>query len=67
MKSKYLRQYFYPIRAIGSVKNANLEAAVNLEVIEENKVRIGLNTTSRRENAKVVLSARGEVLYSETI
>jgi tetratricopeptide (TPR) repeat protein len=66
-ESKYLRQYFYPIRGTGSVKNANLEAAVNLETTGKNRVRIALNTTSRRNNAEVVLTAGDDTLFSERI
>ena len=66
-ESKYLRQYFYPVRGTGSVKNANLEAAVNLEPDGKHGVRIVLNTTSARENAKLVLSAGKETIFSERI
>ncbi|MCF8225482.1 MAG: DUF5107 domain-containing protein [Bacteroidales bacterium] len=66
-ETKYLRQYFYPIREIGSVKNANKEAAVNLELREKNKIWFGLNTTSLRENATVILTSKGEELFSEKI
>jgi len=66
-ETKYLRQYFYPIRDIGGVKNANLDAAVNLEILQDNRAMIGFNTTAARENAEVVLTGKGEVLYSEHI
>ncbi len=66
-ESKFLKQYFYPIRGIGSVKHANLEAAVNLEKTEENRIRIGLNTTSKRDQATVLLSSDNEILFTEQI
>lgn len=62
-ESKYLKQYFYPIREIGSVKNANLNAAVNLEWTADNQVFIGFNTTSVRKNAKILLLAEDEILF----
>ena len=31
---KVVKQYWYPIRQLGGIKNANLHAAVNLEVVE---------------------------------
>jgi len=40
MNQKYLKQYWYPIREIGGVKNANLEAAVN-PGISRKKIRSG--------------------------
>jgi tetratricopeptide (TPR) repeat protein len=66
-ETKYLRQYFYPIREIGSVKNANLEAALNLEAVEGHKVRLGLNTTSARNRAKVLLTDKESVVFTEVI
>lgn len=62
-ESKFLKQYFYPIREIRSVKNANLNAAVNLERTSDNQVFIGFNTTSIRENAKILLLAEDEILF----
>ncbi len=64
-ETKYLKQYFYPLRGIGAVKNANLDAALNLEVAEDRTIRMGVNTTSLRENAKVVLMAGERTLFSE--
>lgn len=66
-ESKYLKQYWYPIRGIGSVKNANLDAAVNLEFTGNNKVEIGFNTTSSRKSAKVIVELRGEKIFEQQI
>jgi tetratricopeptide (TPR) repeat protein len=66
-ESKYLKQYFYPIRELKSIKNANLEAAVNLERTAGNRVLLAFNTTAERKNAKVVLQAGDEVLFEEEI
>ncbi|HEX2395150.1 MAG TPA: DUF5107 domain-containing protein, partial [Bacteroidales bacterium] len=66
-ESKYLKQYWYPIRAIGSVKNANLEAAVNLERTDSEKIKIGLNTTSLRQNARVLVNIKGEKIFEQQI
>jgi len=66
-ESKYLKQYFYPIRELKSIKNANLEAAVNLERIAENRVLVAFNTTSERKNAKVILQAGEEIVLGEEI
>ncbi len=66
-ESKFLRQYFYPIRGIGAVKNANLEAAVNLERLDDHSVKIGFNTTSKQKDAEVKLLNKGSVLFSERI
>lgn len=65
-ESKFLKQYLYPIREIGGVKKANLNAAVNLE-LKDNKAKVGFNTTSERNGAKVILYALGQIIYEESI
>ena len=37
-ETKYLKQYIYPIRKLKSIKNANLEAALNLERTADDRV-----------------------------
>ena len=64
---KTFTQHWYPIREIGGVKNANLQAAVNLEVKSEGLAKIGFNTTSRYSNAKAVLKAGGKVVFEQRI
>jgi len=66
-ESKYLKQYWYPIRGIGGVKKANLEAAVNLEFSGDNKIKIGFNTTSSRKNARLVAEVKGEKIHEQQI
>ena len=64
---KTLKQYWYPIREIGGVKNANLEAAVNLEITQKSNVKIGFNTTSEYKCAKVLLKSREKIIFEEKI
>lgn len=66
-ESKYLKQYWYPIRGIGGVKNANLEAAVNIEYPANGKIKFGFNTTSARKNARVLLEDKGKILFEQSI
>jgi len=61
------RQYWYPLRQIDSVKNANLEAAVNLETTPENKAGIAFNTTSEHRGARVVLKAQEKIVFEQAI
>ncbi len=60
-------QRWYPIREIRSVKNANDDAAVNMERIAPDKIFIGFNTSAKFNNAKVILKDKDMVLYEETI
>jgi tetratricopeptide (TPR) repeat protein len=62
-ETKTFSQYWYPIQKIGPAKNANTEAAVNLE-IDADGVRIGVCVTSRR-SVRVVLTRSGQSLLDE--
>jgi hypothetical protein len=64
---KSFKQYWYPFRDIGGVKNANLDAAVNLELLEGLTANVGFYTTSAHEEATVVLKAADKVLLRETV
>jgi len=66
-ETKTVSFYFYPIHNMGGVKNANLEAAVNLEIVDPKVVRIALNTTSKQDQAKVILSAEGKVIFEQIL
>ncbi len=45
---------WYPFRGIGGVKNANLDAAVNLEVVGREGARLGFCSPLPREKARVL-------------
>ncbi len=58
--------HWYPFRDLGGVKQANLDAAVNLE-IADGKARVAFGTTSARQSAHAVLKAGEKVLVDEKI
>ena len=58
---------WYPFREIGGVKQANLDAAVNLDVDKNGMALVGFNTTSAHAAATVRLTAGDRVLLEETI
>jgi tetratricopeptide (TPR) repeat protein len=64
---KTLKQYWYPLRGISGVKRANRDAALNLELTKLNVVRIAFNTTSVRNNARVLLKAKGKIAFEQNI
>jgi tetratricopeptide (TPR) repeat protein len=64
---KTAKQIFFPIRALGGIKNANGDAAVNLEVNSNRVCRIAFNATSAFKGAKAVLTAGGRTLFEKTI
>jgi len=59
-------QYWYPFRDIDGVKNANIDAAVNLEV-KEGKANVGFFSTEARPSATATLKLKDKVLWSDTI
>lgn len=59
-------QYWYPFRDIDGVKNANVDAAVNLEV-KDGKANVGFCSTQARPAATVTLKLRDKVLLNEKI
>ncbi|MFQ6070789.1 MAG: DUF5107 domain-containing protein [Candidatus Aminicenantales bacterium] len=62
---KEVRQYWYPLREIGGLKNANINAACNLEVKEGNIASIGFNTTAEYRQAEVILKAGDRVIFKQ--
>src|SRR5450759_5776571 len=57
---------FMPFRGIDGVKKANLDAAVNLEVVD-GKAIFGFYTTKAMSNTTVKLTAGKQVLVNEQI
>ncbi len=57
---------WYPFRGIDGAKNANLDAAVNLD-ITDGKAVFGFYTTKAYSNARVSLKAGNKVLVEEDI
>ncbi|WP_242083363.1 DUF5107 domain-containing protein [Aestuariivivens sediminis] len=64
---KRWKQYWYPVKDIEGFKNANLDAAVNLEKRKGNRVFLGYYSTQKLENARVILKKGSEVVYQKDI
>ncbi|MBN2476824.1 MAG: DUF5107 domain-containing protein [Pirellulales bacterium] len=64
---KTFKQYWYPVRAIGGFKNANLHGAVNLELKPNGTALLGLHTTSRHVGAEATVELRGQPVFQQTI
>lgn len=63
-EEKTFKQYFMPYKAVGQVKNATIEAALNIEYDGE-KALVTVYATDIYENAKIVLECSGKVIFSE--
>ena len=62
---KRVRHCWYPIRELSGLKNANHEAAVNLELITQNTALIAFNTTSPRSGTRVTVSSGNAAVFEE--
>ena len=65
-ETRAFRMNWYPFRGIGGVKNANLDAAVNLEV-QGGEAKFGFCTTTAVPEATVRVTAPGRVLLEKQI
>jgi tetratricopeptide (TPR) repeat protein len=65
-ETRACKQVWYPIKKIGGVKCANIDAAINLERRAPDKVFLGFNSTAKVRRAKVVLNC-GAKTFSEII
>ena len=66
-ETKRWKQYWYPVKDIGGFKNANLDAAVNLEQRGANKVFLGYHSTQMRDKVHVVLKNGNTILFEKEI
>ena len=62
---KRAKQYWYPVRDIGGFKNANLDAAINMELTAGNRVSIGINATREMQDCRVLLMENEDTIYEE--
>lgn len=65
-ETRSCKQFWYPIKQIGGVKCATVDAAINLERRGPDKVFLGFNTTAKLERAKVMLRS-GKETFTEII
>ncbi|WP_100407398.1 DUF5107 domain-containing protein [Bacillus solitudinis] len=66
-EEKTFKQYFMPYKDIGVVKNATIDAAINLEISRENCVRIQAYVTARFNNVTIQLTGRDGVYFVESV
>ena len=64
-ETKSFEMHWYPFRDIGGAKNANLDAAVNLEVGTNGAVKVGFCTTAAHRAATALLKAGNKILFQQ--
>ncbi len=65
-ETREFEQYWYPIREIGEVKNASIDAAINVEK-KDNGLYFGFNVTGTFNNAEIVVTDGINEIYTETV
>jgi tetratricopeptide (TPR) repeat protein len=65
-ESKVANIYWYPIRELKGLKNANLEAALNMDV-KDQTVWLAFNTVQQYQKAIVRLYAGSRIVHEQTI
>ena len=66
-ETKSFSMYWYPFREIENVRNANLEAAVNLEVNRDGTATLGFCTTAEHAGATALLQAGTNIVSQDII
>ena len=66
-ETKSLTEIWYPFQKIGGVKNANREAAINLEKVAERRLRIGAHATREYRAAQLLVQAKNTRLLAKTV
>jgi len=66
-ETREFKQFWYPAIKIKGVKGANLDAAVNLDREGIDKIFFGFNATTKFDDAKVIATDKGKVIFEETI
>ena len=65
-EEKAFVQYFMPYKAVGAVKNASLDAVVNVEA-EDGNIKVAVYTPSGLENVELELLCGDRIIHTETI
>ncbi|MCM3001555.1 DUF5107 domain-containing protein [Paenibacillus cellulositrophicus] len=65
-EEKSFKQYFMPYKKIGLVKNASIDAAVNLETAD-GQALVQVYATSVFEQARVLLKSAGQIVLDKTV
>ena len=63
-EEKTFTQYFMPYKAVGQVKNATIDAAVNLTVDNE-KIYVCVYATAVHESAQIIVKNHGTIIFAE--
>ncbi len=64
-EEKVFKQYFMPYKAVGQVKNASINAALNVEKTDEGKLFVCVYATARYDSAQIKVEYDGKEIFSD--
>jgi len=64
-ETRVVKEYWYPLRSLGGIKQANRDAAINLDIDTGRTVRLAVNTTKEYRDARVVLQGAGKKIFEQ--
>ena len=64
-ETKEFSQFWYGIRQIGGVKAGDKEVAMNMDILPDGNVKLGVNSTRKRNSLKVELINAGKAVFSK--
>lgn len=65
-EEKVFTQYFMPYKAVGNVKNASTDIAMNLEK-DGQQVHIAVYATGKQEDARTVVTVNNQIIYDKVM
>ena len=66
-ETKTFKQYWYPTIKMGGIKAANKNAALNIERIATDKIKIAFNTTSCYPHSLARVKNAGKIIFEKSI
>lgn len=65
-EEKTWKQYFMPYQEVGMVKNATQNAIVNVEVCDDNNMKVIVYASAPHKQARIIMSVEGKVYLDKT-
>lgn len=66
-EEKTFQQYFMPYKAVGEVKNATIDAMVNMKLVNDDGIYVCVYATGVYEEVQIVVTNKGEKIFCENI
>jgi len=65
-ETRTVTEYWYPLRVLGGLSNANRDAAIYLDTTRAGKIRVAVNATTSFAQAEIVLRSGDNTIWRQT-